>query len=83
LDTDGGRALANATAYLDAAGHVVIAWMWLEQAIVADGKQGDFYDGKRLAARYFFTHELPRTAVWFDLLDSLDTLLVGLDDRLI
>jgi alkylation response protein AidB-like acyl-CoA dehydrogenase len=80
-DADPDRALANATAYLDAAGHLVIAWMWLEQAIAATGKEGAFYDGKRLAARYFFTHELPRTTAWFDLLESLDTLLVDLDDR--
>ena len=57
--------------------------MWLEQAIAAHGRSGGFYDGKRLAARYFFTHELPRTAGWFDLLESLDTLLADLDDRLL
>ena len=77
---DPDRALANSTAYLNAAGHLVIAWMWLEQATAAAGKQGPFYDGKRLAARYFFTHELPRTATWFDLLASGDTLLADLDD---
>jgi hypothetical protein len=82
-DADPRRALANASAYLDATGHLVIAWMWLEQATAAHGQQDEFYDGKRLAARYFFTHELPRTAVWFDLLDSGDTLLADLDDRLI
>jgi Acetyl-CoA dehydrogenase C-terminal like/Acyl-CoA dehydrogenase, C-terminal domain len=82
-DADPQRALANASAYLDAAGHVVIAWMWLEQAAAAHGQQGEFYDGKRLAARYFFTHELPRAAAWFDLLDSGDTLLADLDERLI
>jgi hypothetical protein len=59
----------------------VIAWIWLEQAVAAAGKDGDFYDGKRLAARYFFTHELPRTAASFDLLESRDTLLAELDDR--
>jgi hypothetical protein len=77
---DAAAALANASSYLDATGHVVIAWMWLEQAIAAAGRTGEFYDGKRLAARYFFTHELPRTEFWFDLLESGDTLLVDLDD---
>jgi alkylation response protein AidB-like acyl-CoA dehydrogenase len=77
---DPSRALANAWTYLNAAGHLVIAWMWLAQAIAAAGKDGAFYDGKRLAARYFFTHELPRTQVWFDLLASGDTLLADLDD---
>jgi butyryl-CoA dehydrogenase len=80
-DADPERALANSTAYLDAAGHLVVAWMWLEQASAAAGKDGPFYDGKRLAARYFFTHELPRTAAWFDLLESRDTLLADLDDE--
>src|SRR3954447_13369423 len=34
--------LANATPYLEAAGHTVIAWMWLEQWLAADGHDGDF-----------------------------------------
>jgi alkylation response protein AidB-like acyl-CoA dehydrogenase len=82
-DADPTAALANATTYLDAAGHLVIAWIWLEQAIAAHGKEGTFYDGKRLAARYFFGHELPRTGPLFDLLDSRDTLLADLDDEIL
>ncbi|GID92369.1 acyl-CoA dehydrogenase [Amorphoplanes digitatis] len=79
-DADPTTALANSTAYLNAAGHLVVAWMWLEQATAAAGREGAFYDGKRLAARYFFAHELPRTTTWFDLLESRDTLLADLDD---
>jgi hypothetical protein len=66
------RALANATVYLEAFGHVVVAWIWLEQAIAAQGRAGDFYAGKRQACRYFFRWELPRTGAQFALLDSLD-----------
>jgi alkylation response protein AidB-like acyl-CoA dehydrogenase len=73
-------ALANATAYLDAAGHLVIAWLWLSQLAAVSDRTGDFYEGKRVAARYFITHELPRTGPLFDLLDSRDTLLVDLKD---
>jgi butyryl-CoA dehydrogenase len=69
---DPGLALANATVYLEAVGHVVLAWMWLEQWLAADGKPGDFYDGKRQATRYFYRFELPRTGPQFDLLASLD-----------
>jgi alkylation response protein AidB-like acyl-CoA dehydrogenase len=79
-DGDAEKALVNATAYLDAAGHLVIAWMWLEQWRAAEGKEGDFYEGKRLAARYFVTHELPRIGPMLDLLDSGDTLLRDMDD---
>jgi Acetyl-CoA dehydrogenase C-terminal like/Acyl-CoA dehydrogenase, C-terminal domain len=51
-------ALANATLYLDAVGHVVIAWMWLWQASTADGalhsaetSDRDLYLGKIAACR--------------------------------
>lgn len=60
--------MANATTYLEATGHVVIAWMWLEQFLAVTGKGGAFYDGKRQAARYFLVCELPRTGPQFDLL---------------
>ncbi|WP_024443180.1 acyl-CoA dehydrogenase [Mycobacterium sp. UM_WGJ] len=65
-------ALANSAIYLEAFGHVVIAWIWLEQLIAADGRTGDFFDGKRQAARYFFRYELPKTGPQLDLLESLD-----------
>ena len=52
--------LADATAYLEATGHLVVAWLWLEQWLVADGKESAFYDGKRAATRYFFARELPK-----------------------
>lgn len=64
--------LANASSYLEAMGHIVIAWMWLEQALATHDKPGGFYEGKRQAARYFFRHELPKVYVNFDLLERLD-----------
>ncbi len=79
-DRDPELALANATVYLEAAGHVVIAWIWLEQFLAAAGKQGDFYDGKRQAARYFFRFELPKTGPQFDLLASLDRTTLEMED---
>lgn len=69
---DPAVALANSTVYLEAVGHVVIAWMWLEQLTAVEGKTGAFYDGKRQAARYFFGYELPKTGPQLDLLASLD-----------
>ena len=64
-------ALANASLYLEAVGHVVIAWIWLEQLLAASG-EGDFYAGKRAAAQYFFRYELPKTGPQLDLLATLD-----------
>jgi hypothetical protein len=80
-DGDPGAALTNATVYLEAVGHVVLAWIWLHQAVAADGETGDFYDGKRLAAQYFFHYELPKTAAQFDLLDSGDRTTIDLDEN--
>ncbi|MFZ0716712.1 acyl-CoA dehydrogenase [Mycobacterium sp.] len=80
-DADPASALANATIYLEAVGHVVLAWIWLQQALAAHRKAGDFFDGKRLAARYFFRYELPKTTAQFDLLDSGDRTTTDLDDN--
>jgi butyryl-CoA dehydrogenase len=65
-------ALANATAYLDAAGHLVVAWLWLDQVLALGGETGDFADGKRAAARWFQRWELPGVHPQLDRLAALD-----------
>lgn len=72
-------ALGDATLYLDTLGHVVIAWMWLRQALAAamsgqsaEGEEADFYAGKLAACRYFFRRELPKVHLQADLLERLD-----------
>jgi alkylation response protein AidB-like acyl-CoA dehydrogenase len=77
---DPERTMANATVYLEAAGHVVVAWMWLEQLVAVGEKAGDFYDGKRAAARYFFRWELPKVGPMLDLLASGDTTTLEMRD---
>lgn len=78
-DLDPETALANSAAYLEAVGHVVLAWIWLQQSLVASG--GDsFALGKRAAARYFFRWELPRTGPLFDVLVSRDRTTLDLDE---
>jgi len=60
-------ALANATPYLQAFGHTVLAWLWLDVALAAGMSirgDGDFAHGKRAAARYFFAYELPKIDAW-------------------
>ena len=58
------EALANATPYLQAFGHTVLAWLWLDVALACAGRDDDFAQGKRAAMRYFFAYELPKTAPW-------------------
>lgn len=74
------RALANSSVYLEAFGHITVAWMWLEQVLATQGRTGDFYDGKRHAARYFYRFELPRTGPQLDLLAALDTTTLDMRD---
>ncbi|PXV56969.1 butyryl-CoA dehydrogenase [Dyella jiangningensis] len=81
--------LANASVYLEAFGHVVMAWIWLEQARVAQqalsagrhGNDGDFLRGKLAAADYFYRWELPRITPQLDLLASLDRTTLDMRDE--
>ena len=72
-------ALANASVYLEMAGHTVVAWIWLRQGLVALAKLGaatgadrDFYQGKLQACAYFFRWELPKTRQQNQLLNDMD-----------
>jgi butyryl-CoA dehydrogenase len=58
------EALANATPYLQAFGHTVLAWLWLDVALACAGRDDDFAAGKRAAMRYFYAYELPKTGPW-------------------
>ena len=67
--------LANATVYLEAFGHLVMAWIWMEQSIAAcrsSNSDTDFYAGKRQACQWFYRWELPRVDAQLDLLSALD-----------
>ncbi len=74
-------AMANSVVYLEAFGHIVVAWIWLQQVVAAHGCVGDFYEGKRQASRYFFRYELPKTSTQLDLIASLDQTTLGMRDR--
>ncbi|GAA3518213.1 acyl-CoA dehydrogenase [Nocardioides daeguensis] len=76
---DPRTSLVNATTGLEAAGHVVIAWTWLDQLVAVGDREGAFYDGKRAAGRYFLTHELPKVGPMLDLLAGGDQLFNEVD----
>ncbi|XLZ71355.1 acyl-CoA dehydrogenase [Massilia sp. SR12] len=80
---DLNKTLANATVYLEAVGHVVVAWIWLQQAMAAVARlpQDDtFRRGKLQACRYFYQWELPKIQPQLDLLASLDTTTLDMQD---
>ncbi len=64
--------LANASAYMEAFGHMVIAWIWLEQVLALGGRDDDFSHGKRRACRYYYRWELPKIYPQLDALKTLD-----------
>jgi alkylation response protein AidB-like acyl-CoA dehydrogenase len=74
-------ALANSVKYLELFGHVIIAWLWLKQGIVATKaiekqphqEDVNFYKGKLQALQYFYRFELPEIAIWSTLLMSTDS----------
>ncbi|MFZ6774242.1 acyl-CoA dehydrogenase [Undibacterium sp. SXout7W] len=81
---DLNKTLANASAYLEAFGHTVVAWIWLEQALLCLHKENhhdaDFYAGKLQACKYFFRWELPKVHTQLDLLASIDTTTFDMKD---
>ncbi len=61
---------SHAWLYADAFGHVVVAWIWLEQLLACDGKTDSFYNGKRAAAEYFYKYELTNVSAWLNTLEQ-------------
>jgi len=80
------EALANATPYLQAFGHVVLAWVWLDVALCArrqlDAGQGDaaLRQGRLAACAYFFHYELPRIAAWLTVVETRDATCRTMDE---
>lgn len=74
------EALAHASAFMQAFGHVVVAWIWLDVACAATTvldanpgeKPSDCAHGMLQGARYFFRYELPKVAAWLEPVRSLD-----------
>ena len=79
--------LANSNTYLEMLGHIVIAWMWLRQALVAvralqkpsSSDDTAFYNGKILTCQFFYRFYLTKIIAWSNLLISLDTTVLEME----
>jgi alkylation response protein AidB-like acyl-CoA dehydrogenase len=66
------EALANATPYLQAFGHVVLAWLWLDVGLAVQSaaahtdhtSAANLKPGQLAAMAYFFAYELPKIDAW-------------------
>ncbi len=67
------EALANAVPYLQAFGHTVLAWIWLDVALAAHASaDSSARTGRLAAARFFFHYELPKTGAWLQVVRERD-----------
>ena len=70
------QALANAVPYMQAFGHTVLAWIWLDVALAAlahDSQQTLAHtQGKLRATRYFYRYELPKIGAWLSVVSASD-----------
>jgi alkylation response protein AidB-like acyl-CoA dehydrogenase len=70
-------ALANATPYLEAVGHLTVAWLWLDIAVAAarlptGADAAAHRRGLVQACHYFFAYELPKIEAWLAVVASRD-----------
>ena len=63
--------LANAVPYMQAFGHTVLAWIWLDVSLASLGNDAANH-GRRQACQYFFNYELPKTGAWLNVVQSRD-----------
>ncbi len=66
-------ALPNAVPYMQAFGHVVLSWVWLDVAITAQAlPDSAFKKGKLAAGDFFFNYELPKIGAWLQVVSRKD-----------
>lgn len=70
-EADPARAFDDATLFLRAFGHGLVAWLWLDQAIHAARLPATpLRTGVAEACRFFFDTELPQAATWLGIVDA-------------
>ncbi len=78
-------ALANAVPYMQAFGHTVLAWIWLDVAC-ASLDQGATHSiaarrGIQGASAYFYAYELPKITAWLGAVESRNLLCANLPEE--
>lgn len=79
------EALVNAVPYMQAFGHVVLAWIWLDvahRALERDADQASPATAGRVGATNFFFHyELPKIGAWLSVVESRDPTCAALPEE--
>ncbi|MBB2777276.1 UNVERIFIED_ORG: butyryl-CoA dehydrogenase [Comamonas terrigena] len=70
------EALANAVPYMQAFGHMVLAWVWLDVALTVLQRDAALSiaanAGRMGAVRYFYHYELPQITAWLQVVRARD-----------
>jgi alkylation response protein AidB-like acyl-CoA dehydrogenase len=83
------EALANAVPYLQAFGHTVLAWIWLDVALLqatrstgadADADAASAAQGRQAAMRFFYRYELPKIGAWLAVVATRDSTCADLPE---
>ena len=84
-DTNPQPALANAVAYMQAFGHVVLAWTWLDVSLAALTADSAAAQSRTVgclgATRYFFHFELPKISAWLHVVQTRDMTCANLPEE--
>jgi alkylation response protein AidB-like acyl-CoA dehydrogenase len=75
------EALANAVPYLQAFGHLVLAWVWLDVSASCRGKASPSQTGRQAAAKYFYHYELPKIDAWLNVVGNRDMTCANLSEE--
>jgi butyryl-CoA dehydrogenase len=79
------EALANAVPYMQAFGHVVLAWIWLDvaqRALERDGTKALPATAGRVGATdFFFNYELPKIGAWLNVVEQRDPTCTALPEE--
>jgi len=79
------EALANAVPYMQAFGHMVLAWIWLDVCRVlpapTDKTTSPAQQGRWAAARFFFHYELPKIGAWLQVVETRDLTCANLPEE--
>jgi alkylation response protein AidB-like acyl-CoA dehydrogenase len=82
-----GEALANAVPYMQAFGHTVLAWIWLDVALAGlslpqeTTAPGAAQAGRMGAMRYFYHYELPKIDAWLNVVETRDLTCADLPEE--
>jgi alkylation response protein AidB-like acyl-CoA dehydrogenase len=78
------EALANAVPYMQAFGHMVLAWIWLDVALASQAESATITIAEKLGyagtLRYFYHYELPKIGAWLNVVISRDATCADLPE---